>query len=88
MRTITDAAIEVLAAQGVKGLTHRAVDTAADLPPGSTSYYLRTREALMEAAVQRLVETDEAGAPSTRRRFRCPRAPPASRSRPPRSPRC
>jgi len=38
MRTITDAAIEVLAAQGVKGLTHRAVDTAADLPPGSTSY--------------------------------------------------
>ncbi|GAA1677274.1 TetR/AcrR family transcriptional regulator [Fodinicola feengrottensis] len=62
MRTISDAAIEVLGIHGVRGLTHRAVDAAADLPPGSTSYYLRTREALLEAVVVRLVEIDEAGA--------------------------
>jgi DNA-binding transcriptional regulator YbjK len=62
MRTISDAAIEVLASRGVRGLTHRAVDAAAGLPPGSTSYYLRTREALLEAVVVRMVEIDESGA--------------------------
>jgi DNA-binding transcriptional regulator YbjK len=59
MRTIADAAIDVLAAQGSRGLTHRAVDAAAGLPPGSTSYYLRTREALLQAVVDRMVELDQ-----------------------------
>ncbi len=59
MRTIADAAIDVLATQGARGLTHRAVDAAASLPPGSTSYYLRTREALLQAVVDRMVELDQ-----------------------------
>lgn len=58
MRTIADAAIDVLASQGSRGLTHRAVDAAAGLPPGSTSYYLRTRGALLQAVVDRMVELD------------------------------
>ncbi|AIG79455.1 Hypothetical protein AJAP_33210 [Amycolatopsis japonica] len=57
--TIGDAAIEVIAAEGMRGLTHRAVDRLAGLPPGSTSYYARTRAALLELAISRMVELDE-----------------------------
>jgi AcrR family transcriptional regulator len=55
---IGDAAIAVIAADGMRGLTHRAVDRAAELPPGSTSYYARTRVALLELAIARMVELD------------------------------
>ncbi|MFJ8819229.1 TetR/AcrR family transcriptional regulator [Amycolatopsis thermoflava] len=58
--SIADAAIEVVAAEGMRGLTHRAVDRAAGLPPGSTSYYARTRAALLELAVRRIAELDDA----------------------------
>lgn len=53
-----DAALAVLAEQGSRGLTHRAVDQAAGLPPGSTSNYFRTRAALLEAALARHIELD------------------------------
>jgi DNA-binding transcriptional regulator YbjK len=56
---IGDAAIEVIAAEGMRGLTHRAVDRAAGLPAGSTSYYARTRSALLELAMDRMVELDQ-----------------------------
>jgi DNA-binding transcriptional regulator YbjK len=49
----------VLAAQGARGLTHRAVDESAKLPIGSTSYYFRTRGDLITAAAVRLCELDE-----------------------------
>lgn len=52
------AALSVLAAQGSRGLTHRAVDTEAGLPPGSTSNYFRTRSSLLEAALHRHIELD------------------------------
>ncbi|HEX6666656.1 MAG TPA: TetR family transcriptional regulator C-terminal domain-containing protein [Solirubrobacterales bacterium] len=55
---IADAALGVLAAEGSRGLTHRAVDEAAELPTGSTSNYFRTREALLEAAALRHAELD------------------------------
>ncbi|MGW1679593.1 TetR/AcrR family transcriptional regulator [Saccharopolyspora sp. NPDC002376] len=51
---IADAAIELVAEQGVRALTHLAVDARLGLPRGSTSYYMRTRRALLEAAVTRL----------------------------------
>jgi DNA-binding transcriptional regulator YbjK len=53
---IADAAISTLARDGMRGLTHRAVDRAAGLPEGSASYYFRTRQALLQAAVERLAE--------------------------------
>lgn len=56
---LADAAIGVLADAGVRGLTHRAVDAAAGLPVGTTSAYLRTRQALLTALVRRLVELDQ-----------------------------
>lgn len=57
----------MLADSGMRGLTHRAVDRAAQLPPGTTSAYFRTRQALLTALVRRLValdqeELEEAGA--------------------------
>ena len=53
---IGDAAITIVARQGLRSLTHRAVDRALDLPPGSTSYYARTRRQLIEAMVHRLAD--------------------------------
>ncbi|MFJ8083240.1 TetR/AcrR family transcriptional regulator [Streptomyces sp. NPDC096205] len=57
---LADAAITVLTESGMRGLTHRAVDRAAGLPPGTTSAYLRTRTALLTALVRRLVALDQA----------------------------
>ncbi|MEV5550164.1 TetR family transcriptional regulator C-terminal domain-containing protein [Streptomyces sp. NPDC052309] len=57
---LADAALTVLADEGMRGLTHRAVDRAADLPDGTTSAYFRTRRALLTALVRRLVELDQA----------------------------
>ncbi|OZV83861.1 TetR family transcriptional regulator [Micromonospora echinospora] len=53
---LADAAIALIAERGMRGLTHRAVDARADMPAGTTSAYLRTRRALVEAVVQRLVD--------------------------------
>lgn len=55
-----DAAIEVIAADGLRGLTHRAVDARAGLPDGSTSSCFRTRIALLRGVLDRLVEREEA----------------------------
>ncbi|MET7278162.1 TetR family transcriptional regulator C-terminal domain-containing protein [Kribbella sp. NPDC005582] len=55
---IADAAIRLVATRGLRGLTHRAVDGEAGLPPGSTSYYLRTRSALLAACVNRMLARD------------------------------
>lgn len=48
-RQILDAAVTVLASQGWRGLTHRAIDRAAGLPEGSSSAYYRSRSALQSA---------------------------------------
>jgi DNA-binding transcriptional regulator YbjK len=53
---LRDAAIEVIAREGSRGLTHRAVDEEAKLPQGSTSNYFRTREALLAALAERIDE--------------------------------
>jgi DNA-binding transcriptional regulator YbjK len=57
---IAEAAIDVLARQGARGLTHRAVDASLGLPAGSTSYYFSTRSALLLAAAERLLDLDKA----------------------------
>lgn len=51
---ITDHAIAVLAEGGARALTHQAIDRHAGLSAGSTSYYFRTRAALIEAVVERI----------------------------------
>jgi DNA-binding transcriptional regulator YbjK len=55
---VADAALALLAERGMRGLTHRAVDETAGLPPGSTSNVARTRQALLELAVRRHAERE------------------------------
>ncbi|WP_203137660.1 TetR/AcrR family transcriptional regulator [Microbacterium sp. JZ31] len=55
---VADAAVTVLAREGLRGLTHRAVDAEAALPDGSTSNCFRTRAALIMAIVDRLEHLD------------------------------
>lgn len=55
---MADAGLRLIAREGLRGLTHRAVDGEAGLPLGSTSYYFRTRDDLVAACVRRLVEID------------------------------
>jgi DNA-binding transcriptional regulator YbjK len=50
---LADAAIELLAREGARGLTHRAVDAEAGEPPGTTSRYFRTRDALLRGVMER-----------------------------------
>jgi AcrR family transcriptional regulator len=53
---LRDAAIAVLAAEGGRGLTHRAVDAAVGLPPGTTKNYFPTRQSLLQAVAERCAE--------------------------------
>jgi DNA-binding transcriptional regulator YbjK len=62
---LADAAITTLAREGSRGLTHRAVDRAAGVPEGSTSYYFRTRLDLLRAIVRRMSELDVASIPAS-----------------------
>ncbi|HYF47210.1 MAG TPA: TetR family transcriptional regulator [Acidimicrobiales bacterium] len=52
---LADAAIGLLAAEGIHGLTHRAVEGAAGLPTGTAANYFRSREELLVAAAERAV---------------------------------
>lgn len=53
---LADAAIAVLAREGARGLTHRAVDRHAGVPAGTTSNYFRSRAALLEGLTARIGE--------------------------------
>ncbi|KJQ53114.1 TetR/AcrR family transcriptional regulator [Microbacterium sp. SA39] len=55
-RIIADAGLAVLAGEGSRGLTHRAVDLAAGVPTGTTSNYFRSRDALVAGLVERIGE--------------------------------
>ncbi|MEV4410951.1 TetR family transcriptional regulator [Catellatospora sp. NPDC049609] len=57
---LADAAIDLLVESGVHGVTHRAVDRRAGLPAGTASNYFRSREALLVATAQRVVEQHQA----------------------------
>ncbi|WP_347353038.1 TetR family transcriptional regulator C-terminal domain-containing protein [Intrasporangium sp.] len=53
---IVTAALEVIGAGGMAGLTHRAVAAQAKVPLGSTTYYFATLDDLLEAAVDRAAD--------------------------------
>ncbi|MER8185909.1 TetR/AcrR family transcriptional regulator [Kitasatospora sp. NPDC094015] len=53
---LRDAAVEVLSEEGGRGLTHRAVDAAAQVPLGTTKNYYPTRDALLGAVAARCAE--------------------------------
>ncbi|MFG2298199.1 TetR/AcrR family transcriptional regulator [Streptomyces sp. NPDC048603] len=53
---IIDAAIRVVGARGIAGLSHRSVAAEADVPLGSTTYHFRTLDELLVAALRRANE--------------------------------
>ncbi|MFJ1867220.1 TetR/AcrR family transcriptional regulator [Streptomyces sp. NPDC088097] len=55
-RRIIDAAIRVMAAKGIAGLTHRSVAAEADVPLGSTTYHFATLDDLLVAALRQANE--------------------------------
>ncbi|SPM32723.1 hypothetical protein MRAB57_522 [Mycobacterium rhizamassiliense] len=59
-RELCDAAIELLAADGARGLTHLRVDRRAGFADGTTSFYYQTRAALLRGAMDRVIELDVA----------------------------
>ncbi|MGP4003383.1 TetR/AcrR family transcriptional regulator [Streptomyces sp. 8N706] len=72
---LVDAAIEVLASEGARGLTFRAVDSRAGVPPGTASNYFTDRDDLFTQAGARIhlrmtpdpAEVDEAMRPAPSR---------------------
>ena len=53
---IIDAAIRVVAAKGIGGLSHRSVAAEADVPLGSTTYHFKTLDELLVAALRQANE--------------------------------
>jgi AcrR family transcriptional regulator len=51
---ILNAVIKLLAEKGLDGVTHRAVDAAAELPLGTTSYHFSRKTLLLVAAADHL----------------------------------
>ncbi|MFG2984504.1 TetR/AcrR family transcriptional regulator [Streptomyces sp. NPDC048258] len=58
---IIDAAIRVVAAKGIAGLSHRSAAAEADVPLGSTTYHFKTLDDLLMAALR---QAGEAFAPA------------------------
>lgn len=55
---VLDAAVEVVNDGGMRGLTHRSVDERAGLASGATSNVFRTRSALVQGILQRVLERE------------------------------
>lgn len=53
-----DAAVDILAWQGSRALTHRAIDRRLSLPLGSAANYFQTRDALLRGIAERVIELD------------------------------
>ena len=53
---LADAGIAVLAREGSRGLTHRAIDDEAHVPTGTASNYFRSRRALIAGLFERIGE--------------------------------
>ncbi|MYS10899.1 TetR/AcrR family transcriptional regulator [Streptomyces sp. adm13(2018)] len=53
---LLDAAIQVLADEGARGLTFRAVDARAGVPTGTSSNYFRDRDQVLSQVADRIFE--------------------------------
>lgn len=64
---VADSGIRIIARDGLRALTHRAVDREAGLPEGTTSYHAKTRLSLLELIVEALARRSTADAERTAR---------------------
>ncbi|WP_148573837.1 TetR/AcrR family transcriptional regulator [Nocardioides caldifontis] len=55
---VSEAAITLLGTEGLRALTHARVDAKAEVPKGSASNYFRTRAALLEGAVDWMLQRE------------------------------
>jgi AcrR family transcriptional regulator len=55
---LLDTGIEIIADQGLGGLTHDAVDAGAEVPAGSTRELFPTRDALVEGVTERCIDRE------------------------------
>jgi DNA-binding transcriptional regulator YbjK len=53
---LLQAAIQIIGAEGIEAVTHRAVAAAAGVPAASTSYYFRSKDELIHEALRTLAE--------------------------------
>ncbi|WP_242909149.1 TetR/AcrR family transcriptional regulator [Actinomadura terrae] len=53
---LLDAAIELLAQRGARGVTYRALDTQAGVPTGTSLHYFRNREELLKQLAYRVLK--------------------------------
>ncbi|MET7639167.1 TetR family transcriptional regulator [Streptomyces sp. NPDC005438] len=74
---LLDASVRLIAREGLQALSHRSVEREAGTTHGSTSYYFRTRDALLEQVVAYLAERDNQSISELTRDpyFREPRGP-------------
>ena len=70
---LVDAAIEVLAGEGARGLTFRAVDAEAGVPVGTASNYFANRDDLFMQVGGRIYERLQPDAPTMARAAEGPR---------------
>src|SRR6185503_11289671 len=57
---ILEATLRVIAGRGVDGVTHRAVALEAGVPAASTTYYFDSKEALVEEALELVIDRSTA----------------------------
>lgn len=55
---LLDAALHLIASEGLAAVSHRSVERLAGAPHGSTTYYFQSKAALIAAARQRLADLD------------------------------
>jgi len=57
---LLDASLRLIGTGGLRSLTHRAVEEEAGAPHGSTTYWFKSRDQLVEATVEHLAVVDAA----------------------------
>ncbi|MET7639010.1 TetR family transcriptional regulator [Streptomyces sp. NPDC005438] len=63
---IIDAAMRLIASEGLAGLSHRTVAAEADVPLGSTTYHFASLDELLVAALRRVAEEQRGDSAWTR----------------------
>lgn len=55
---LLDATLELIGEGGLGTVTHRRVEARVGLPHGSTTYYFKSKQALLDAAIEHLLAID------------------------------
>jgi DNA-binding transcriptional regulator YbjK len=59
-QALLEATLGIIEQEGLEGVTHRRVADAAGVPLAATTYYFSSKEDLMQAAMEALIERDSA----------------------------